>query len=104
MLHGSRSKEQLLTIVLSRLLAEIGEFAQAQVDRTRLIRVMNSIGGGNKIREFRERLAQAMNCFEVGFAVTSWESVGKQNFPPHSYPSFALSPQLFKNYASQTNQ
>lgn len=44
----------------------IAEFAQTQVERTRFIRVMNSVGDGNKIREFRERLAQAMNRFEVG--------------------------------------
>src|SRR5260221_12523690 len=48
----------------------IAEFARSQVDRTRFIRVMNSVGDGNKIREFRERLAQAMNRFEVSILHT----------------------------------
>ena len=50
----------------SRTLKTIAEFAEAQVDKARFIRVMNSVGDGNKIREFRERLGQAMNRFEVG--------------------------------------
>jgi len=39
---------------------------EKKVVKARFIRVMNSVGDGNKIREFRERLGQAMNRFEVG--------------------------------------
>jgi hypothetical protein len=51
----------------------IAEFAQAQVERGRFVRVVNSIGDGLKIREFRERLAQAMNRFEVSAHLQSYE-------------------------------
>lgn len=49
------------------------EFSQAQVERARVIRVMNSVGDGNKIREFRERLAQATSRFEISAHLQSFE-------------------------------
>jgi len=54
-------------------LGMIARFAEAQVERKRFIRVMNSVGDGNKIREFRERLAQAMSRFEVSAHLQSYE-------------------------------
>jgi hypothetical protein len=66
----------------------IAEFAQTQVERTRFIRVLNSVGDGNKIREFRERLAQAMNRFEVGlcYALSVLGSNNNFRFLPISIP------------------
>ena len=52
---------------LFRTLEGIEEFALSQVDRSRFIRVMNQVGDGHKIKEFRERLGAAMNRFEVRF-------------------------------------
>jgi len=51
----------------------IADFAQAQVERGRFLRVMNSVGDGNKIREFRERLGQALSRFEVSTHLQSYE-------------------------------
>ncbi len=61
----------ILILFSSSTLQMIGDFAKTQADRTRFIRVMNTVGDGNKIREFRERLAQAMNRFKVGFSLRS---------------------------------
>jgi hypothetical protein len=55
----------MLNHVCLRTLNQIAEFAQAQVDRARFLRVVNSVADGIKIREYRERLAQATNRFEV---------------------------------------
>ena len=51
--------------MLFRTLTSIEDFALSQLDRSRFIRVMNHIGDGKKIKEFRERLGAAMNRFEV---------------------------------------
>ena len=53
----------MLLLFLYRTLKMIAEYAEAQVDRARFIRVMNSVGDGKNFAN----LAQAINRFEVGY-------------------------------------
>jgi hypothetical protein len=53
----------------------IAKFAEAQMCRGQLVRVMNIVEDGNKIREYRERLAQAVNQFQVSVVTSCIVSV-----------------------------
>ena len=88
----------------------IAEFARSQVDRARFIRVMNSVGDGNKIREFRERLAQAMNRFEVGILHTFYtvECRVKTQFQVsahlQSYEILRMIKNMMEDYKNRLNE
>lgn len=75
----------------------IANFAQAQIDRGRLVRVMNSVEDGDKIRVYRERLAQVKNRFEVSVCHVL-DSVGSNTISGFCKPPILRDSQIIEQY------
>jgi len=64
-MSGTFSCVDPLKVVCHSTLGDILIFVEAQVDRSRAVRVIYSIADVAKIREYRERLNHAMHQFGV---------------------------------------
>ena len=64
-LHCDRTDENDPISFLCSTLQAIEEFARVLAKKGRFARAVNSVVDGNRIKEFRETLVQAMNRFEV---------------------------------------